>query len=167
MTQRIPVTIVNHVAIDISRPPCILWAEILAEYVEARKFSEAGYAVEPLADPAAFLGGYRLRYLQDGAVLDERVCRITELDASSRRLSMVADYLSVPGGMTVHATYRAHADPSGSRFTVDCYASLLIDLPGDGSSAAVARTVDAMTTQYEAALLGYLQAVEDTLEAQA
>ena len=164
MTERIPVTIVNHVAVDIARSPDIVWAAILADYVQARKFSAIGYTVQALDEPAAFHGGYRLRFAQDGALLDERLCHITERDAASRRLSMKADCLSVPGGMTVHACYQAQADAEGSRYAIDCFSSLLIDPPDEGSQAAIARVVADMTRQYEAALLGYLQAVKITLE---
>ncbi len=166
MAERIPVTVVNHVAIDVACAPDVVWAAILAEYVEARKFREIGYAIDWLDEPAAFLGGYRLRFVQDGSVLDDRVCRVTELDAVARRLSMVADYRSVPGGMTVHATYHAQAAGAGTRLAIDCHSGLGIEPPADGSRAAVESAVATMTTQYAAALADYLQGLKVRLESE-
>ncbi len=80
---------------------------------------------------------------------------------------MGADYLSVPGGMTVHASYQAQADGANARFAIDCFSTLGIDPPGDESQAAVAEAVATMSAQYETALLGYLQSFKAALEAQA
>src|SRR4051812_3701744 len=75
--QRIKVTMINHVAIEIAASPDSVWQAILDDYVEAKKFREMG-AIDPLDDPAATLGGYRLRFEQDGAVVDERIIHFTE-----------------------------------------------------------------------------------------
>ncbi len=167
MAERIPVTIVNHVAIDVDCAPDRAWAVVLEEYAEARKFREIGYAIDWLDEAAAFLGGYRLRFVKDGSVVDDRVCRVTELDPVERRLSMVADYRSVPGGMTVHATYHARAAGDSTCFAIDCHSSLGIEPPGEGSRAAVGAAVATMNAQYDAALLDYLQGLKARLEAPA
>jgi hypothetical protein len=164
-SPRITVVIVNHVGIDIACSPEAVWAVLHAEYVEARKFSDLGYTVEPIADPAFHLGGYRLRYEQDGTVVDERVCRITEIDAAAHRLGMAADCLSVPGGMSVFAGYSAQPNGPGTHYAIDCHSRLAIDSPGDGSRAAVAAAVTVMTGHYAAALLDQLQRTKAALEA--
>jgi hypothetical protein len=166
MAPRVPVTIVNHVAIDIARPPDPVWATIVETYAKGRKFSDIGYTIEPLDEPSAYLGGYWMRFEQDGAVVDERLCRVTELDDASRRLSMAADYLCVPGGMTVYASYHAQADRGGTRLAIDCHSSLSLEAPADGCGPAVKAAVAAMTEQYGAALAAYLASVKSTLERQ-
>ena len=100
----LPVTLVHHVAVDIARPAELVWQAILEEYVEAKKFRELGYVIEPLDNPAAYLGGYRMRFEQDGAVVDSRDCLITERDEAAHRLSIFADYRTAPNGMTVYVT---------------------------------------------------------------
>ncbi len=162
--QRIPVTIVNHVALDIACAPEIVWDALLADYVEARKFSAIGYSIEPLQDRTAYLGAYTLRFEKDGALLDHRICRVTELNRSERRLSMAADYLCVPGGMTVRATYQAQEGPAGARLAIDCHADLAMEWAAAGTREELAAAVETITAQYDAGLIGYLESVKATLE---
>lgn len=159
----IPVTIVNHVAVDIAAAPDAVWRTILDEYVEVKKFRET-HAVEPLDDPAAILGGYRLRLEKDGAAADERVVHITECDAASRRLSLFADYLSVPGGLQVFATYQAHAAAGSARYTLDCHTRMSIEAPIAGARETVAAAVAQMRTHFDTALIQYLGSVKTKLE---
>lgn len=162
--QNIRVTIVNHAAVDIAAPPAAVWQTILDEYIEAKKFREIGYAIEPLDDPATCLGGYRMRLEQDGAVIDERLCHVTERDEIAHRLSMFADYLA--GGMIVYATYHAEAAPGGTRYRLDCHSTLGIPQPAGAGRAEVAAAVAEMTAQFDAALTGYLESIKAKLETQ-
>src|SRR5258705_11291524 len=98
---RIAVTIVNHAAVDIAAAPETVWRAILDEYVEARKFREQGYRIEPLDDQASILGGYRMLLEKDGSLVDDRIAQFTERDDAARRLSIFADYLSTSGRMQV------------------------------------------------------------------
>jgi len=161
--QSVPITIVNHVSVDISCPPGRVWDAILGDYLCARKFSEAGYAIERLDGPAYFRGGFRMRLECDGAVVDERICCVTELDETARRLSMYAEYLSAPNEMKVHATYQAHRSGTGTRYSIDSYSSFHPAMSTeDGetdNSAAVAR----MEAHFAAALVRYLQGVQKSL----
>lgn len=162
--QRMRVTIVNHVAADIACPPDTVWRAILDEYVEATKFREIGYAIEPLDEPAAHLGGYRMRFEQDGAVVDDRICRFSELDHGARRLSIFADYLSAPDGMLVYATYHAAEAAGGTRYHLDCHGTLAIEQPADAGRSEVAAAVAGMKSQFDAALISYLESVKAKLE---
>lgn len=162
--QNVRVTIVNHAAVDIAAPPAAVWQTILDEYIEAKKFREIGYAIEPLDDPAAYLGGYHMRFEQDGAVVDERLCHVTEHDEAALRLSMFADYLA--GGMIVYATYHAEAAPGGTRYRLDCHSTLGIPQPAGAGRAEVAAAVAEMTAQFDAALTGYLESIKAKLETQ-
>jgi hypothetical protein len=161
--QNRTVTIVNHVAVDIAASPDAVWRAILDEYVEAKKFREV-YAVKPIDDPAAVLGGYRMVAEQDGAVIDDRICHITERDNDARRLSLFADYLSVPGGMQVYATYHAQENGSAARYALDCHAHMSMEAPGAGSREEIATAIDGMKAQFDAALIGYLESVKTRLE---
>ena len=154
-------TIVNHVGLGIAVSADTLWQAILDDYVEARKFRESG-AITPFDDPAFPLGGYRLR-IDSGGVVDERLIRISELDREARRLSIFADYLTVPAkGMQVLVTYQAQPGPDGARFAIDCHTQLEIDAPaGEAPAAAIA----AMKSGADASLNGYLAAVKGRLEA--
>ncbi|SKB72167.1 hypothetical protein [Sphingopyxis flava] len=162
--QSVPITIVNHVSIDISCSPGRVWDAILEDYLCARKFSEAGYAIERLDDPVYFRGGFRMRLEHDGAVVDERICCVTELDKTARRLSMYAEYLTAPNEMKVHATYQAHRSWTGTKYSIDSYASFHpARLTEDGEtdiSAAVAK----MEAHFEAALVRYLQGIQKSLQ---
>lgn len=165
--QSIQVTIVNHVAVDIAASPEAVWQTILEEYIEAKKFREIGYTIEPLDEPAAYLGGYRMRFEQDGALLDDRICRVSERDEAEHRLSIFADYLSAPKGMVVYATYHAAKTSEGTRYHLDCHGTLGIDPPAGGGQAEVAATVAEMKTEFDTALAGYLNTIKARLEARA
>ena len=160
MNQPIPVTIVNHVAIEIAAPPDAVWRAIQEEYLEAKKFREAG-TLQPLDDePGAVLGGYRMRMMH-GEVVDDRIVRFTEIDHAARRLSAHADYLTVPaGGMGVWVTYHAQALPDGgTRYAIDSHARLQIE-PSPDIAAAIA----SMKLSFDASLLAYLEKVKASLE---
>ena len=158
------VTIVNHVAVDIAAPRDTVWKVILDEYVEAKKFREGGYSIEPLDDLAAAFGGYRMRLWKDGLMVDERVCHITERDENAHRLSLFADYLSVPTGMQVFATYHAQEAPGGTRYALDCHARMGIPAPAGGTKKDVAAMLTQMEKQFDAALLDYLGGVKKKIE---
>jgi hypothetical protein len=159
----IPATMVNHVAVDIAAAPDAVWREIVELYVEAKKFREQG-SVTPLDDPAAPLGAYRMRIDHGGSVIDERLCQITERDEATRRLSMFADYLSVPGGMQVYATYQAQEAPGGTRFALDCHSRLSLEMPAEGP-AGLAGALAAGKAQADHYLVAFLESVKAGLEA--
>jgi hypothetical protein len=163
--QRIPVTIVNHVAADIAASPAVVWRMILDEYVEARKFREAGGSIEALDEPGALLGGYRIRFEQDGVVVDDRICRITERDDAARRLSIAADYLLIPGGFMVYVTYHAQDAAGGTRYAIDCHTSMSVETPARGANAEIAASVAATKAHFDVALNSYLEGIRTRLEA--
>lgn len=157
------VTLVNHVAVDIARPPAEVWDAIVEAYVYAAKFSAQGYEIEPLdGDPAALLGGYRMRFTQDGAVIDDRICRISERDDAARRLSICADYApGRPDGMMVYVTYAAHVAEGGARYTIDCHTRIKVEAPAGTTLADAAAELKA---RFDAALVAYLASVKAKLE---
>lgn len=155
MSEQVPATIVNHVAVDIAASADAVWNVILDEYIEANKFRSSGYQIETIQDQAAALGGYRIVYEQDGKVLDERICHVTERDDSARRLSMFADYLSVPGGLQVYATYQARQAPDGATYTLDCHARMNVDAGAD---------IAELTMQFDGGLVDYLNSVKTRVE---
>jgi len=165
MSGTISATMVNHVAMDMAAPADAVWQAILDDYVEAKKFREHG-TVAPLDDPAAVFGGYRMRFEQNG-VIDERVVHITERDETARRLSAMADYLSVPGGMRVYATYHAQEIHGGTRYAIDCHAQLSVDMPAGDARASAAAKLAEMTAGADTHLLAYLTAIKARVEADA
>nr|WP_316640432.1 hypothetical protein [uncultured Roseateles sp.] len=163
MTDRYPVTIVNHVAIDIKAPPEAVWRAIQEEYVEAKKFRQLG-TLQPLDDPAAVLGGFRMRLEHEG-VIDEREVRYTEIDHAARRLSVYADYLTVPvGGMGVWVTYQAQEVPEGTRYAIDAHARLHVEVQEGGGKADIATAIDALTHSFDGSLRAYLEKVKAGFE---
>lgn len=156
-------TIVNHVAIDIAAAPDAVWRAIIHEYVGASKFGEQ-YAIEPIDDPIAVLGGYRMRLEKDGAVVDERVVHFTEHDDTERRLSLFADYLSVPDGLQVFATYQAHETRGGVRYTIDCHTRTSIEAPATGAREDIIAAVAKMKGHFDTALTQYLESTKASLE---
>lgn len=163
MAEQTPVTIVNHVAVDIARSPEAVWRAILDDYVEATKFREIA-EIEPIDDPSAVLGGYRMRLEHEG-VVDRRDIRFTERDEAARRLSIFADYLTVPaGGMKVWVTYQAQELPGGARYAVDCHTRLNVEAPAGGGRADLAAAVAEMKASFDAGLIAYLKRVKARLE---
>lgn len=163
MNERIPATIVNHVAIDIAAPADAVWQTIIDELVEAKGFRGHG-AVIPLSGPDAPLGGYRVTFEDDDGALDERVARITERDNAARRLSICADFLSVPGGMRVYATYHAQDTAGGARFAIDCHTCESLDVAAGAGQADVAASVAKKAAFYDRALAERLQKTKERLE---
>lgn len=159
-----PVTMVNHVAIAIAAPPDAVWRIILDDYVGAAKFRQDGATIDPIDEPAAIHGGYRLQSMRDGIVVDERNVRITERDEAALRLSAAADYLSVPGGMQVYATYHAQAADGGTRYAIDCHSVIDIALLGGGSKAEIAAALTAMIKASDAHLMTYLESAKARAE---
>ena len=152
--------IVNHVEVDIAAPSEAVWRTIVEEYVDAKKFRELGYVIEPLDHPGSLPGSYRMRLEQDNAIVDERDCYITEFDEHERRLSLYAEYLSAPNGMIVFATYHATDTPAGARYRLDCHSRLDIELDHDDPALAVS----AMQARFDDAMTDYLQSVKARLE---
>lgn len=163
MSHRIPATIVNHVAIDIAAAADAVWGAIIEEIVEAKGFRAVG-TVMPLDGPAAPLGGLRLHLHDADGSLDERIVHFTERDDAARRLSIFADFLSVPGGMKVYASYHAQETPDGARFAIDCHASVEIDVPVEATGAYVAAMIAEQTANYDEALAANLQKVRKQLQ---
>lgn len=161
----ISITTVNHVAIDIEASADIVWRAILDEYVEARKFRELGFSIEPLNPVAHPFGGYRMRLEQDGAVLDDRIFHITERDDAMHRLSLFAHYVSrLDGIVHVYATYHAQETAKGTRYAIDCHASVAVEgSPGDAGEPA-ADTVTAKKMQFDKDLLEYLESIKAKIE---
>jgi hypothetical protein len=162
--QTVAVTIVNHVSRDIAATQEAVWEIIVDEYVEAAKFRELGYTLEPLTDPGAVLGGYRMRLEKDGALIDDRICRITELDESARRLSLYSINLNADDGMVVYATYHSEKTTAGARYAIDCHSTLGVEPAGDGGRADIAAAVVQLKAQFDAALVGYLEGNKKRLE---
>lgn len=160
----ISVTIVNHLAADIAAEPDAVWSDILDMFVEARQWRTEGYMVEPVDDPAAVLGGYRMQLDRDGVATDQRIVHITERDDAARRLSLVAKFLSAPGGLLVYATYHAQEAPCGARYAIDCHTQMDIEHPAPGSKADVANAIEALSNHFETHLNGHLGRVKVRLE---
>jgi hypothetical protein len=160
----VSITFVNHLSVDIAVPADVVWREIVDSFVEARRWRETGYAIEPIDDRAAVLGGYRMRLERDDAATDERVVRVTERDDVERRLSLFVDFSSAPDGLVVHATYGARAMGAGARYTIDCYTQMGIRPAGTGSAADIAAAIDEMKNHSGKYLTDYLGGVKSRLE---
>jgi hypothetical protein len=162
--QRIPVTVVNHVGVDMAVSPEVVWRTILDQYLTGEQFAAAGYQIEPLDDASTLIGGYRIRLEQDGAVVDDRIARITERDEAARRLSLHADYLSVPGGLQVFVTYQAQEVPGGARYALDCHTAMTVEVADAGDKAAIAAAALKMKTDFDTFLDDRLGALKTRLE---
>jgi len=157
-------TIVNHAGIDLACSVDSAWAAVLDAYVSGAKFREQGYRLDPLDEPTARHGGYRMVLENAGGIVDERVCAVTERDETARRLSLRADYRSIPGGLVVYATYQVSACPVGAHFSIDCHADFGCLPVGDGAMAA---ELDALTARSEAGLRDFLVDFKSKLEGSA
>ena len=161
------ITVVNHNAVDIERSAEVVWRDILETYVEGRKFSSQGHVVVALADdPAAYLGGYRMTLRgEDGTVVDERICRITERDEEAMRLSLCAEYL-LPAEMNliVNASYQATPMPNGSRYTLDAYSMMNVAMPQSAAEPSVREVAEQFQSGSAGYLDTFLKSVKDRLE---
>lgn len=164
MTERILVTMVNHVAMDIAASPDAVWRTIVEDYLEAKKFQNEGGEIEPFVDPGAVFGSYQIRFEHEGAVVDERIVRITELDGTARRLSATADYLSFPGGMKVYATYHAEEVAGATRYKIDCHTLVHIEAPEGDGQAGIARALAETTAAADGYLVAYLESIKRRVE---
>jgi hypothetical protein len=161
------ITVVNHSAVDITRPAAEVWRDILETYVDGRKFSSQGHAIEPLTDdPAAFMGGYRMT-LRDavGTVVDDRVCRITERDDSAMRLSLCAEYF-LPAGMNlvVNASYKATPTDNGARYSLDAYSMMDVAVPVTAADPSVQQVAEQFQSGSAGHLETFLHSVKARLE---
>lgn len=166
MAEQIRVTLVNHVGVDIAVSPDMVWHEIIDAHFEANLFRAAA-TVEPIDDPAAVLGGYRMSFEYNG-VVDEKIIHFTERDDAARRLSIFANYLTVPaGGMGVWVTYHAQEIPGGTRYAIDAHSTPPLDLPASGAKEDIAAAMAEMSATFDAAMIAYLESIKTKLEGDA
>ncbi|MFB8344620.1 SRPBCC family protein [Brucella cytisi] len=161
----ISLTVVNHIAVEIAADPSAIWNDIVDSLVEAKNWLDQGFAIEPLNDPSATKGGYRMSLEKDGIQIDLRTVCVTECDTVARRLSLLVDYLSAPDGVLVFATYQAQPIPTGTRYTIDCHTRIGVTPPGDGSHAEVAALVSKIHDHSDAHLASVLAKVKAKHEA--
>lgn len=164
--ETLKVTIPNHVAVDIAATPDDVWRAIREEYGEAKKF-RAFARVEPLDDPAAIFGGYRMTVEKDGVVVDDRIIHLIERDEKAMRLSLFANYLQFPGGLEVYATYRAQQMATRTRYAIDCFTRVGIPTPASGKREDVAAAVAEIAAESDKYLIDYLDSIRTRLEAAA
>lgn len=162
----IQTTVVNHLMIDIEAAPELVWNHIVETFAEARKWRADGYMVEAIDDISAILGGYRMRLERSGEATDERVVHVTERDGTARRLSLRVDFVSVPHGVTVYATYHAQQAADGTRYAIDCHTRMGFAVPVIDTRAHLASAVDAMKTHSDTYLNSYLARIKAELEGQ-
>jgi hypothetical protein len=159
------VVIVNHCAIDIACPPSHLWAALTVDYADGGGFARAGYQIEPLDEPALVLGGYRMRF-ESEALVDERICRITERDEDVMRLSLQADYLSAEAnGMVVYASYQALPDGEGALYRLDCHTTLDLEAGVSASREELARSITRLRDHFQDGIAGKAAELKARLEA--
>ena len=157
------VTIVNHLAVDVDARPDILWGIIRSHFVEPVS-DDPNIAFELLVDPAASLGAYRRKQFTDGVLVDDRITHITEIDEAARRLSLFGDFVSVPGGAHVFATYQAQERGEGARYTIDCHTRLALDPTASGHDT-IEVAMAATKAGFETHLDGYMSGVKAKAEA--
>ncbi len=159
------VVIVNHCAIDIACPPSHLWAALTDDYVDGGGFARAGYRIDPLDEPALVLGGYRMRF-ESEALVDERICRITERDEDVMRLSLQANYLSAAAnGMVVYASYQAVPTGNGVLYRLDCHTTLGLEARDDASREEIAQSIATLHDQFRDGIVAKAADLKARLEA--
>lgn len=156
------VTIVNHVSVDMPAPQESVWRRICDDYLAGERFRAAGFKVQRLNDPSAVFGGYRLLRDQEGSV-DERLCYVTELCQSARRLSLFVDFLSVPDGFTVYVTYQAKEIAAGASFALDSHTRTSVARPSPGSERDLRAVVAELTDTWDAALRSHLEGLRNAM----
>ena len=157
----VPVTIVNHVSLQIAAPADEAWQAILNDLLLPEMWQRAGYQVLTLNRAPSLFGGYRLAKEEGGRVADERIIHITERDARARRLSLFSEHLSEPNGLYVYATYHARETPAGVCCAIDCHTRVGVEMP---ENADITNLIGDMSGQSEAHLNGYLAHLRLALE---
>lgn len=159
------VTVVNHCSIVIDRSPESTWAALDEEYGAGKGFARAGYKLEPLNEPAFPLGGYRV-WREQSEGIDERICGITEREASAMRISMRADYLSPDArNMTVFTTFRAARAGQTAEFHLDCHSTLDLDVGANPSREDVARAAAQLRDQFDRGIAEGMSRLKTRIEA--
>lgn len=150
--SKLRVTVVNHASIEIACPPAEVWAMLVEDFAQGQGFARAGYRIDPIADPASPLGGYRMHFESPDRV-DDRICRITERDDAAMRLSLRAEFLSpIANGMITYATYQAVPSDHGTLYRLDCHSALDHAVEEGASRAEIANSVAALRDQFDAGL---------------
>jgi hypothetical protein len=161
----IRITIVNHVSIDIARPPAMLWQEILSGIAQGGQFAAVGCIVEPLtADPLAILGGCHI-IMGSGDDADGATSYVTERDEQAMRLSVQAEFFGPNArGMVSHATYLAVTDGNSSRFCVDTHSTVDLPVGKAPSREEVAKAAAALRDEFQRGMQASLNATKARLE---
>lgn len=157
---------VNHVGIDIDCSIDTVWAAIL-ELRTGSLFSTIGATVEPIVDdPTAVLGGYRVSISDPaGAVLDERLCIVSECDDASHRLSIYATWLGPnKAGVTARVCYEAIEMPDGARYEIHCHVSQPVAIPDAEAREVLAARLETERTESDSFLRIALETTKAQLE---
>lgn len=96
-------------------------------YVDAQKFRRLGFAVEPVKDPIAYLGGTRVSRIDEaGGEADVRTAHFSAIDDSKQFLALRAVY---DNGTSAYASYQVRPEGEGSNFQLIAHAELPVTLP--------------------------------------
>lgn len=161
----IRITVVNHVSVDIARPPAQLWQEILSGIAAGGQFAAAGCTVKPIAaDPVATLGGCQI-IMASGSNADGATSYVTERDEEAMRLSVQAEFFGPNArGMVSYATYHAVTDGNSSRFCVDTHSTVDLPVGKAPSHDEVAKAAAALRDEFQRGMQASLNATKARLE---
>jgi hypothetical protein len=96
----------DHFTIRVEKPADIVWRHIKRLYVDGERMRQQGFAVSPVTDPAAWLGGVRGVHPSNTA-RPEVTILVSGVDEKERLLTLM---ISLENPVPVFATHRVRPD---------------------------------------------------------
>jgi len=142
----------DELSVHIDVPPDMLWDEIKSMYVDADKFRRLGFAIEPVHDPVAYLGGTRISRIDEATgEADIRTAHFSAIDDKKRFLALRAVYSS---GISAFASYQVRPEGAGSNFQLIAHGQVPVTLPAGvkPTQASVRAAMAPVIAEHERAL---------------
>ncbi len=96
----------DHYSIRVEKPADVVWKHIKRLYVDGERMRQQGFAVSPVADPTAWLGGVRGVHPSNTA-RPEVTILVSGVDEKERLLTLM---ISLENPVPVFATHRVRPD---------------------------------------------------------
>lgn len=131
--DRILAPFADHYSIRIEKPADVVWRHIKRLYVEGERMRQQGFAVSPVADPAAWLGGVRgVRSSDDKR--PEVTILVSGIDEAERLLTLM---IVLENPVPAHVTHQVRPDgPNASIYQTVVLTQWPVKVPAGGALTA-------------------------------
>lgn len=131
--DRILAPFADHYSIRIEKPADVVWRHIKRLYVEGERMRQQGFAVSPVADPAAWLGGVRGVRDSNGE-RPEVTILVSGIDEAERLLTLM---IVLENPVPAHVTHQVRPDgPKASIYQTVVLTQWPVKVPAGASLTA-------------------------------